>query len=243
MTLAIVPSLPAASMPCSTTRTECFASAHIRSWRLRRRSICWSVAATDDSLSWPNVAPASMRSRWTREPGFTRRASRSACERAIVSSDPAGKKQPGCTMATYPKGEHRMTVAAGTEPHKIFLAGRWVESPDVLEIVNPADPSTPAGWTYTATDAQYDEAVEAAVAAFEITRKLPAFERGRILREISAGIRARREELGRLIALESGKPIRDALVEVDRATLTFRLGAEEAERMTGELIPLDLMPA
>ena len=136
-----------------------------------------------------------------------------------------------------------MTVAAGTEPHKIFLAGRWVESPDVLEIVNPADPSTPAGWTYTATDAQYDEAVEAAVAAFEITRTLPAFERGRILREVSAGIRARREELGRLIALESGKPIRDALVEVDRATLTFRLGAEEAERMTGELIPLDLMPA
>jgi glyceraldehyde-3-phosphate dehydrogenase (NADP+) len=136
-----------------------------------------------------------------------------------------------------------MTVVAGTEPHKIFLAGRWVESPDVLEIVNPADPSTPAGWTYTATDAQYDEAVEAAVAAFEITRTLPAFERGRILREISAGIRARREELGRLIALESGKPIRDALVEVDRATLTFRLGAEEAERMTGELIPLDLMPA
>ena len=49
-----------------------------------------------------------------------------------------------------------MTVAAGTEPHKIFLAGRWVESPDVLEIVNPADPSTPAGWTYTATGAQYD---------------------------------------------------------------------------------------
>ena len=57
------------------------------------------------------------------------------------------------------------------------------------------------------------------------------------------GIRARREELGRLIALEAGKPIRDSLVEVDRAVLTFRLGAEEAERMTGELIPLDLMPS
>jgi glyceraldehyde-3-phosphate dehydrogenase (NADP+) len=136
-----------------------------------------------------------------------------------------------------------MTVAAGTQPHKIFLAGRWVESPDVLEIVNPADPSAPAGWTYNATDTQYEEAVEAAVAAFEVTRTMPAYERGRILREISAGIRARREELGRLIALESGKPIRDALIEVDRATLTFRLGAEEAERMTGEVIPLDLMPA
>ena len=136
-----------------------------------------------------------------------------------------------------------MTVAAGTKPHPIFLAGRWVESPDVLVIDNPADPATPAGTTYTATEAQYDEAVEAAVAAFQVTRTLPAYERGRILREVSAGIRARREELGRLIALEAGKPIRDALVEVDRAVITFRLGAEEAERMTGELIPLDIMPS
>jgi glyceraldehyde-3-phosphate dehydrogenase (NADP+) len=136
-----------------------------------------------------------------------------------------------------------MAIAAATQPHPIYLAGRWVESPDVLVIDNPADPETPAGHTYNATDAQYEEAVEAAVAAFAITRTLPAYERGRILREISAGIRARREELGRLMALEAGKPIRDALVEVDRATLTFRLGAEEAERMTGEVIPLDLNAA
>ncbi len=136
-----------------------------------------------------------------------------------------------------------MTVATGTQPHPIFLAGRWVESPDVLEVTNPADPTTPAGATFNATDAQYDEAVESAVAAFEVTRHLPAYERGRILREISAGVAARREELGRLISLEAGKPIRDALVEVDRAVLTFRLGAEEAERMTGELIPLDLLPS
>jgi acyl-CoA reductase-like NAD-dependent aldehyde dehydrogenase len=70
---------------------------------------------------------------------------------------------------------------------------------------------------------------------------MPAYERGRILREVSAGIKARREELGALIAAEAGKPIRDALTEVDRATLTFRLGAEEAERQYGEVIPLDLM--
>jgi glyceraldehyde-3-phosphate dehydrogenase (NADP+) len=135
-----------------------------------------------------------------------------------------------------------MTVV-GTRPHPIFLAGRWVESPDILEVANPADHDNPAGSTYNATEEQYEEAVTAAVDAFEETRRLPAYERGRILRDISAGIKARREELGRLIALEAGKPIRDALVEVDRATLTFRLGAEEAERITGELIPLDLMPA
>jgi acyl-CoA reductase-like NAD-dependent aldehyde dehydrogenase len=136
-----------------------------------------------------------------------------------------------------------MATIAGAKPHPIVLAGRWVESADRLEITNPARPDQPAGTTFNATPEQYDEAVEAAVKAFETTRHLPAYERGRILRDISAGIRARREELGRLISLEAGKPIRDALIEVDRAVLTFRLGAEEAERMVGEVIPLDLMPA
>jgi acyl-CoA reductase-like NAD-dependent aldehyde dehydrogenase len=136
-----------------------------------------------------------------------------------------------------------MTATTGAKPHPIFLAGRWVESDDPLVIANPADPDKPAGATFHATEAQYEEAVEAAVKAFEVTKTLPAYERGAILRNISAGIKARREELGRLIALEAGKPIRDSLVEVDRAVLTFRLGAEEAERIVGEVIPLDLMPA
>jgi glyceraldehyde-3-phosphate dehydrogenase (NADP+) len=135
-----------------------------------------------------------------------------------------------------------MTLTAA-KPHPIYLAGRWVDSPNLLEITNPADGANPAGATYDATPEQYEEAVRAAVAAFEQTRVLPAYERGRALREISEGIRRRREELAKLITLEAGKPIRDALVEVDRAALTFRLGAEEAERMVGETIPLDLMPS
>jgi glyceraldehyde-3-phosphate dehydrogenase (NADP+) len=134
-----------------------------------------------------------------------------------------------------------MATATNLVPHRIFLAGRWVDSPDLMTIANPARPGEPAGFTYQATSEQYEEAVAAAVIAFEVTRRLPAYERAATLRNISSGIRARREELGRLIALEAGKPIRDALVEVDRATLTFRLGAEEAERLGGEVIPLDLM--
>jgi acyl-CoA reductase-like NAD-dependent aldehyde dehydrogenase len=133
-----------------------------------------------------------------------------------------------------------MTLTA-TKPHPIYLAGRWVDSPDRLEVANPADPKNLAGSTFNATEEQYEEAVTAAVAAFEQIRVLPAYERGRALREISNGIKARREEIGRILSMEAGKPIRDALVEVDRAVLTFRLGAEEAERMYGETIPLDLM--
>src|SRR5204862_2827887 len=134
---------------------------------------------------------------------------------------------PGVEWATHHGSlqEPFMATIAGAKPHPIFLAGRWVESPDQLVVANPAKPDQPAGATFHATPEQYEEAVEAAVAAFETTRHLPAYERGRILRDISAGIKARREELGRLIALEAGKPIRDALIEVDRAVLTFRLGA------------------
>ena len=136
-----------------------------------------------------------------------------------------------------------MTTTTGAKPHPIFLAGTWVESDDPLIVANPADPANLAGATFHATEAQYEEAVEAAVKAFEVTRTLPAYERGAILRNISSGIRARREEIGRLLSLEAGKPIRDALVEVDRAVVTFRLGAEEAERMVGETIPLDISVA
>jgi acyl-CoA reductase-like NAD-dependent aldehyde dehydrogenase len=136
-----------------------------------------------------------------------------------------------------------VAVSSATVPHPIFLAGRWVESPDRLTIANPARPEEPAGATYLATAAQYEEAVAAAVAAFEQTRRLPAYERSAALRKISAGIADQREEIGRLIATESGKPIRDSLTEVDRAVLTFRIGAEEAERIGGEVIPLDLNPA
>src|SRR3954452_10370039 len=146
-------------------------------------------------------------------------------------------------MAERPNAGALMTAVTGAKPHPIFLAGKWVESDDPLVIANPADADHPAGATFHATEAKYEEAVESAVAAFDVTRNLPAYERGAILRNISAGIKARREELGRLIALEAGKPIRDSLVEGDRAVLTFRLGAEEAERIYGEVVPLDLMPS
>ena len=49
-----------------------------------------------------------------------------------------------------------MAIVSATRPHPIFLAGRWVESPDVLEVANPADPSSLAGATYHATSEQYE---------------------------------------------------------------------------------------
>ena len=67
-----------------------------------------------------------------------------------------------------------MATLAGAKPHPIYLAGRWVDSPERLEIANPARPDVPAGATFQATPEQYEEAVTAAVRAFEETRRLPA---------------------------------------------------------------------
>lgn len=128
-------------------------------------------------------------------------------------------------------------------PHPIYLAGRWVESSQLLEVQDPAHPERLAGSTYLATPEQYEEAVDAAVRGFEKMRVLPTFERAAALRAISAGLVARRDELAALITAESGKSIREARVETDRGAMVFRLAAEEAERLNGETIPLDVGPA
>ncbi len=136
-----------------------------------------------------------------------------------------------------------MATVTLASPHPIYLAGQWVTSPDILVVDDPANSATPAGSTYTATAEQYEAAVQAAIAGFERMRRLSSLERSRALHHVEGGLRARREEIASIITRESGKPIRDALGEVDRAILTFKLGAEEAERITGETIPLDLNPA
>ena len=81
-----------------------------------------------------------------------------------------------------------------------------------------------------------------AVAAFAETRRLPSHRRAEILGRIADGIEARRAELARTIALEAGKPIRAADVEVGRAAFTFRVAAEETKRIYGEIVPLDWLP-
>jgi glyceraldehyde-3-phosphate dehydrogenase (NADP+) len=73
-------------------------------------------------------------------------------------------------------------------------------------------------------------------------RQLPAYERAAILSRVSAKLTERREEVARTLAGEAGKPIRDALVETDRAAMTFQVAAEAARHLHGELLPLDLAP-
>jgi glyceraldehyde-3-phosphate dehydrogenase (NADP+) len=91
-----------------------------------------------------------------------------------------------------------------------------------------------------ADEAAYERAAEAAVAAAAAMARMPAYERAAVLMRVSAAIAAEREAIGRTLAAEAGKPLKDALVETDRASMTFHVAAEEARRLSGEVIPLDL---
>ncbi|MDX2266758.1 MAG: aldehyde dehydrogenase family protein [Bryobacter sp.] len=67
-------------------------------------------------------------------------------------------------------------------------------------------------------------------------------ERSALLRRAAQGMEARREELARTLALESGKPLREARTEVERALSTVLFSAEEANRLAGEEVPVDAAP-
>lgn len=82
-------------------------------------------------------------------------------------------------------------------------------------------------------------AADAATKTFETTRRMPAYARRRILKEITRRLVDAREELAMLIVREAGKPKTLARFEVDRAIVTFGLAAEESVRIGGEVVPLD----
>src|ERR1035437_1795048 len=125
--------------------------------------------------------------------------------------------------------------------HPLFLAGSWEQSNEPLPVTCPYDNSV-VGPTGRAGAAEFERATQAAVEAAAVMRRLPAYERAAILMRAHADLSARREEIARTIAGEAGKPIRDALGEADRGVQTFQVAAEEARRIGGEVIPMDLAP-
>jgi acyl-CoA reductase-like NAD-dependent aldehyde dehydrogenase len=127
-----------------------------------------------------------------------------------------------------------MTMTQG-----FLLNGQWISEGEKFEVRSPYDGGV-VGATFRPASHHLEAAVEAAVRALEVTRKLPTYERQRMLRSIAEEITQEHEDLARTIALEAGKPIRTARAEVDRAIFTFTVAAEEAARIYGEYLPLDL---
>jgi acyl-CoA reductase-like NAD-dependent aldehyde dehydrogenase len=118
-----------------------------------------------------------------------------------------------------------------------YIAGRWIDGPSWSVNRNPSDTRDVIGEYAQADDAQIDEAIEAAHAAFPGWSVSGVQERAEILDRVGTMLLARREELGRQLAREQGRALPDALAEVGRAAQIFKFFGGEALRLAGELIP------
>jgi len=127
-------------------------------------------------------------------------------------------------------------VATGTT-QQMFLAGRWQASAsgETFEATSPATGeligTVPNG---DRTDAQ--RAITAAREAADGWARLTAFERAAKMSAVGDLIEARRDELARTLTLDQGKPLRaEAFGEVDELIEYWRMAAEDAKRLGGEL--------
>ncbi len=126
--------------------------------------------------------------------------------------------------------------------YPILVGGRWHRDGERVEVVSGFTGEL-LGTTYLADSAQVEQALTAASEAASEFAALPTYRRAEILARAATELRHRQEELTRLIVAEVGKPIKAARIEASRAVQTFTVAAEEAKRLYGEVLPLDLDPA
>ena len=120
----------------------------------------------------------------------------------------------------------------------MLIGGKHISSEDLLEVKNPYDDEVidtiPIAHRQTV-----QLAIDEANNAKESLTEMSAFKVSNKLFNVVGKLEEKREEFAHLLCLEVGKPINEALVEVDRSIETLRLSAEEAKRVYGESVPLD----
>ncbi len=130
---------------------------------------------------------------------------------------------------------------ADSADRKLRVAGELVETGDWIDVVNPYDESLIA--RVASADGQLVErAVASAKAALE-RNDFKQWQRADAL-DIAAGLLAERiDEFAEVLALEAGKPIKQARVEAERAVGTLRFSADAARSLAGEMVPMEAGPA
>lgn len=122
--------------------------------------------------------------------------------------------------------------------YPMYLNGEWVgnDYEVITEIINPATKevigAVPTGGAYEA-----EQAVDAAHKAFKIWSKKTAEERYHLLMKWFNLIEENKHEIARIMTIEQGKPLKEALGEVQYANGFISWYAEEGKRIYGETIP------
>jgi acyl-CoA reductase-like NAD-dependent aldehyde dehydrogenase len=125
------------------------------------------------------------------------------------------------------------------ERYPLYLANR-AQQPNTDLVVTDKYSGEVATRVALADAAIIESAIQAAADAAEPMRRLPAHRRRDVLEHCVRRFTERAEELAFVLAIEAGKPIRDARGEVTRLIDTFRIAAGEATRIDGETLSLDI---
>ncbi|MBM7551208.1 aldehyde dehydrogenase family protein [Thalassobacillus pellis] len=126
------------------------------------------------------------------------------------------------------------------QDYKVFINGNWIQTDDKIDVVNKYTQQTYVKIA-KAGEKEVDEATEAAQSAFK-DKQMPPYKRYQILKRVSELLQENKDTLAENLSIEAGKPLKQARTEVDRATQTFELSAEEAKRIHGEGVPVDAAP-
>jgi alpha-ketoglutaric semialdehyde dehydrogenase len=124
-----------------------------------------------------------------------------------------------------------------TAPFKNFIAGEWAEASEAAPDVNPSNTKDVVGEFPRASAADAQRAIAAAKQAYPVWSRSSIQERHDILKRVGDEILARKDELGRLLAREEGKPLADGVAETIRAAQIFLFFSGECVRLGGEKIP------
>lgn len=111
----------------------------------------------------------------------------------------------------------------------IYSAGKFITSNQVLEVKNPFNQSLVAT-TYLADQFILEEAIIKSLAVKEELQNIAPQKKHNILKQISNEIYANRKRLAEVLSLESAKPLKYALAEIDRSAYTFAIASEESKK-------------
>ncbi|QIM50291.1 NAD-dependent succinate-semialdehyde dehydrogenase [Pusillimonas sp. DMV24BSW_D] len=119
-----------------------------------------------------------------------------------------------------------------------YIDGQWwdADSGKTLDVTNPANGQVIAQVPY-AGQAETRRAIEAAERALPAWRAKTAAERAAILRRWFELLLKHKDDLGRLMTLEQGKPLKEATGEIVYGASFIEWFAEEGKRAYGEVIP------
>ena len=118
--------------------------------------------------------------------------------------------------------------------HQNYIAGAWNDGNTTIENINPSDLSDRIGYYAQANRRQLDNALDAASLAQKQWAKTGLEARQNILMNIGNELITRKEELGRLLSREEGKPLAEGVGEIFRAGQFFTYYAAETLRQIGD---------